>query len=93
MRAVGRKWEHAAGVSVRWGLDLSHNRHVSRCSGGLRLEFVQDVVRAAADLARDSQHSALATDTRRSLRVESTVGTVRALGVLSGFDQRPAEHG
>jgi hypothetical protein len=62
-------------------------------SGGLRLEFVQDVVGAAADLARDGEHGALAADTRRSLCVQGTVGTVGALGVLSGFDQRPAEHG
>jgi hypothetical protein len=63
-----------------------------RSSCCLRLEFVEDVVGAAADLARDSQHSALAADTRRSLRVQAAVGTVGALRVLRRFDQRPAEH-
>jgi hypothetical protein len=62
-------------------------------SSGLRLEFVQDVVGATADLARDGQHGTLAADTRRSLRVQAAVGTIRALGVLGRFDQRPTEHG
>jgi len=38
-------------------------------SGRLGLEFVQDVVCAAADLARDREHGALAADSRRGLRV------------------------
>src|SRR6266496_700590 len=62
-------------------------------SSGLRLEFVEDVIGAAADFARDGEQGALVADARRSLRVESTVGTVGALGVLSGFDQRPAQDG
>src|SRR6266852_9845271 len=47
-----------------------------RSSCCLRLEFVEDVVGAAADLARDGEHRALAADTRRSPRVQATVGTV-----------------
>lgn len=61
-------------------------------SGRLGLELVEDVVGAAADLARDGEHGAFAADASRGLRIERAVGTVRALGVLSGFDQRPAEH-
>ena len=62
-------------------------------SGRLGFEFVEDVVGAPADLARDGEHGALAADTRRSLRVEGAVGAVGPLGMLGRFDQRPAEYG
>ena len=62
-------------------------------SGRLRLESVEDVVGATADLARDREHCTLAADTRRRLHVQGMVGAVGALGVLGCFDQRPAECG
>jgi hypothetical protein len=64
-----------------------------RRSGGLRLEFAEDVVGAAADLARDREHRALPTDACRSLGVQCTVGAVRARRMLGCFDQRPTECG
>jgi hypothetical protein len=51
------------------------------------------VVGAAADLARDGKHGALAAGACRSLRVEAAIEAVGTLGVLSGFDERPPQHG
>jgi hypothetical protein len=90
-----RGYEELTASFVRsMGPYLSHRCGAFVSSGWLLFEFVQDVVGAAHDLARDSQDRGLGRlAPRLDASVQNAVGASRVAGLMGSLHQRPPQLG
>src|SRR5579863_6303290 len=77
---------------AQWSSIVPGGTASSDCrSGRLGLELAQDVEGALADLASDSERGGVRAGVAAGAQIQIVVGAVLAAGMLSRFDQSPAQ--